>query len=674
MSLTAKLERLKWYGARLSAMSASEIVHRIKEKAHKGRLASHAGGWAAFAQDDLPEGEALTGLRQRLSTMPSSVVSDWLMAPRHLGRDWGRAYPHDTAVGDSFWFYDPVSGNHWSGAGVSCFDVDVRSTSARPQGARRFGDVKYVWEPNRLQILMPLAVRMVHASSTGDKAGARAELAQALALLDSWMTANPPFQGVNWSSGIEIALRICSVTFLAAAVSGLTDDAECKRCKAMLSQFAAAHCHWLAQLPSLHSSANNHRVAEGLGLYLAGLVSPVLEQRHGYASEGRRILEAEALLQIYADGVGAEQSPTYQAFTMELIGFGALMARFAGAPFAAGALLRLQAGAEFLAALQFGEGRVPAIGDDDEGRALTNPAVEEPLYAASVCASMAALTGVKCASGKPGYFRERLFGVVDGHEVAARVQELKLFATGGYSVLTGHIAQRDMHLVFDHGPLGYLTLAAHGHADALSVWLALDGRPVFVDAGTWLYHSGEDMRRVIRRSNVHNTLSLPGLSQSEPSAAFSWRNKAQAQLLEARHDGGDDWRLEASHDGFLKRVGVTHRRLIRGALNGFAICDALEGSRDEGPVEIAFLCDPDLSVEQRDGAVLISSLDRNHKQALLKLGPPAGFDAQIQTGDVNPDLAFVSPSFGVMRPAVRILLTGILGARECETKIEIMPP
>ena len=38
-------------------------------------------------------------------------------------------------------------------------------------------------------------------------------------------------------------------------------------------------------------------------------------------------------------------------------------------------------------------------------------------------------------------------------------------------------------LTFDHGPVGYLSIAAHGHADTLAVWLSVGSQPIFVDAG-----------------------------------------------------------------------------------------------------------------------------------------------------------------------------------------------
>ena len=53
-------------------------------------------------------------------------------------------------------------------------------------------------------------------------------------------------------------------------------------------------------------------------------------------------------------------------------------------------------------------------------------------------------------------------------------------------------------LTFDHGPVGYLSIAAHGHADTLAVWLSIGDQPVFVDAGTYLYHSSRALRDAFR--------------------------------------------------------------------------------------------------------------------------------------------------------------------------------
>jgi hypothetical protein len=76
------------------------------------------------------------------------------------------------------WLIDPVSGSLWPGAARSAFDVSYRGKADR-------GDVKFVWELNRLQVLPPLAL---HAKLTGDEATA----AMVFAILHGWMGANPP--------------------------------------------------------------------------------------------------------------------------------------------------------------------------------------------------------------------------------------------------------------------------------------------------------------------------------------------------------------------------------------------------------------------------------------------------------------------------------------------------
>ena len=51
----------------------------------------------------------------------------------------------------------------------------------------------------------------------------------------------------------------------------------------------------------------------------------------------------------------------------------------------------------------------------------------------------------------------------------------------------------------DIGALGYLSIAAHGHADALAVTLNKDGEEIISDPGTGSYHGHPDWRAVMRK-------------------------------------------------------------------------------------------------------------------------------------------------------------------------------
>ena len=145
----------------------------------------------ARRQADVPEAD----LRARLARIPIrdeihpasvSVKRFRDGALTYLGRDWpplGRDRSADVWADPSLWFHGPITGRRWAGTERSAFDVDVRSTGVG------IGDVKYVWEPNRLQILHPLAAGVAQSGTADREAG--------FALLRSWASVNQPYRGVN---------------------------------------------------------------------------------------------------------------------------------------------------------------------------------------------------------------------------------------------------------------------------------------------------------------------------------------------------------------------------------------------------------------------------------------------------------------------------------------------
>ncbi|WP_375409523.1 heparinase II/III family protein, partial [uncultured Methylobacterium sp.] len=420
--------------------------------------------------------------------------------------------PWASAGTSGFWRRDPITGRDWPGTEARFLGIDLRSSGHDPAGPLP-GDVKFVWEPARLQVLHPLAA----LAAGGDLAAGRL----ALTILRHFSDANPPHRGVHWCSGIELAMRLVAVTLLVAA---LGRDGLDREDRVMIRRFVAAHARQIAAFPSLHSSANNHRVAEGLGLFLAGILVPDLDE--AWEPAGRAVLEREALAQILPDGAGAEQSPSYQAFACEMIAFAGLIGVAEGRPFAPAVIDRLVAAAGFLRTLMDLDGHVPAIGDDDESRVVAQPPDREPRYVASVVAAIAGLTGRAdlLPPARDPHLRDALFAVPAGFGHAS--DGVSLFRDGGYTVVHQGATGRRFDLVVDHGPLGYLALAAHGHADALAVWFGIDGIPILIDPGTALYNAGGPMRLALRESRSHNTLCIAGASQSRASSAFSWSNRA----------------------------------------------------------------------------------------------------------------------------------------------------
>jgi hypothetical protein len=142
-------------------------------------------------------------------------------------------------------------------------------------------------------------------------------------------------------------------------------------------------------------------------------------------------------------------------------------------------------------------------------------------------------------------------------------QPVMAFPHGGYYLLGHHFGTpSEVRLVADCAPLGYLSIAAHGHADALSFTLSVHGEEILIDPGTYAYHTQKKWRDYFRSTPAHNTVTIDNLDQSEIAGAFMWMHKANAHLLAHRpHDALQVF--EGEHDGYTRLPDpVTHKRRI----------------------------------------------------------------------------------------------------------------
>jgi uncharacterized heparinase superfamily protein len=636
-----------WYANRLAAMTPAEIAYRAAE-ALKRRRGARLGGWqryhlAGVALPSLPIDE--TRFEEIAAVLAPSWDASWQELRRGeyalLAQHWVEACP------DRLWHVDPVTGRTWPQKSY-CFDVPFRHAAG-------YGDVKYVWDLNRLQFLPQLAALARWRDDDEIRSWC-------LAALDSWMVSNVPFEGVNWASGIELAIRAVSVIAMLSLLDPKRLEAETSE---KLCALLNAHAFWLARYPSRYSSANNHLIAEAAGLFVLGSTMPGLPGAAGLRDYGWRTLEREAGRQILDDGVGAEQSPTYTAFTLEWYLVALAAAKQGGCRLPPQVIDRLGRAAGHLCWMTDEAGQQPRIGDDDEGRVIADGS--EPDYVCAILGNVSSADGTPMAACPPS--RPRLRDIFLGRTAAAAPapQGRCSFDRGGYTVFRHEIAGRATMLVFDHGPLGYLSIAAHGHADALSVWLHIDGQPVLVDSGTFLYHSGGTVRDYFRGTRAHNTLTLDDCDQSRVAGAFNWTNKAKAWREAADDDG-----VTARHDGYRRRFGVDHRRrIVRDGQRGYVIVDSIVGrlARPSASACVRYMMAPQLQARPgSDGSVTVSAGDRPLLEMAFTLG--------AQSASARLVGVEISPCFGVKTLATCIAVE-VPAAELCggglETRLRMIP-
>lgn len=129
------------------------------------------------------------------------------------------------------------------------------------------------------------------------------------------------------------------------------------------------------------------------------------------------------------------------------------------------------------------------------------------------------------------------------------------YQEGGISLLRS--SDNRVLIGIDHGALGFGSIAAHGHADALSFQLYADGIPVFTDPGTYLYHCDLESRNAYRKTENHSTVCINGRDQSKMLGAFLWGRKAECTLTALEEMDGCV-SLTAEHDGY-ESIQVSRR-------------------------------------------------------------------------------------------------------------------
>lgn len=641
-----------WAARRLSAMSGGEILHRIKERARRSVDRRRAYDWSQF--DEPGPIPVFPGLREAvLARGGERLVAAVLKSAREIadGRfeALGVAWPERPAndlFPEELWRLDPVTGELWPGETAFSADIDYRHQ-------RRLGSIKYVWELNRLQFLQPLAAAQLLQPDPRFLEVIEAAIA-------SWWRANPPYRGIGWNSGIEISARALSLVAVTSFCGEALSADTCRRIRSILS----ASLYWLDRYPSRFSSANNHLMMEALGVFVIGELLPDLPNAVA-AGEARRILVDEAQRQILPDGVGAEQSPTYAAITAEALLTAALLARGFGRPLEPVVDERLAAFAEWIGWFSTPRGATPGIGDDDEGSVWLSLSPRMGDYPASVAAAVAGFLGRPASGPAPSApeLRAAIFGSPQG--AAPAPVGVRSFDAGGYTVVRERRSGRDLKLILDHGPLGYLSIAAHGHADANSILLALDGEEVLVDPGTYIYHAEDAWRDWFRGTRAHNTLVVEGANQSLIAGPFMWSHKARARLV--RVDAGADWRLAAVHDGYRSRFGVDHRRVVQARGDDLVIIDTLEPARSR-KIEATFQFASGIEVRREAEAIVALK----GAAPILRLRFEASGEVAVGRGGASPDGGWVSPAFGSRAPACRLSWLGVAPAEGLKTVLTLM--
>ncbi|MBQ1089725.1 alginate lyase family protein [Streptomyces sp. B93] len=632
-----------WYLRRLSRMGPREVGGRVADTVRRRR-------WRSAR----PEAPAVTGARftavlpaGTLAAVPPDAVKRLVAeADRLMG---GHAeffgVVRDDLV-DPDWCFDPKTGRRapWGYA----FDVPYRNEEA-------VGDIKQIWEPSRHQYLTVLAAAY---AVTGNERYAE----RVADHLRSWWTLNAPLRGVHWTSGIELGIRLLSWVWVRRLLDGWPEAAGLFEENPVAHRQIWYHQRWLAAFPSRGSSANNHVIAETAGQFAASCAFDWFPASARWRAEALRSLERQLRANTFGSGLNRELATEYHGLVLEL-GLAALAeADAAGVPVPEPVRRTLLRMTDALAAVVDNRLRPPRQGDADDGHGLVVDGAGTDRWASLLATGDALFGRLPWWPEVTGTdVRTPLLAALirpTGPAAARPATRPDHFADAGLTILRG---PEEIWCRCDGGPHGFLSIAAHAHADALSLEVRHDGVDVLADPGTYCYHGQPEWRRYFRSTLGHNTLQLDGADQSVSGGPFLWTRHARSRVLVADTSRAGVGRWCAEHDGYRPSV---HRRRVEltAATRELRVVDEVRGGPRRS-VRLAFHLGPAITADL-DGSRALLAWNRDGEDRSAVLDLPGQLSWAAHRGESEPPLGWYSPGFGRKEPSTTLVGTGFADGTE----------
>lgn len=506
------------------------------------------------------------------------------------------------------------------------------------------GDHKVIWELNRHQHLVMLAKAYL---LTEDKR----YVTELQAQWYSWRRKNPYPIGINWASTLEIAFRSLSWLWVLSLLSGQAVESDFRR---DVTQALALSGRYIEQYLSTYFSPNTHLLGEAVALLFIGTMCPEISAAGRWRANGWRIMLQEAQRQVRPDGVYFEQSLYYHVYALDFFLHARTLAGRNGIDIPADFDAVLYKMLDVLAAVSQA-GLAEGFGDDDGGRVF-NPRrnrsehMTDPLALGAILFQREDLQSATSLTEEAAWlFGRQGISYFDKPANNPRNIAAKSFNAGGIYVMASG-GKVPLQMVIDAGPQG-TGRSGHGHADALSVTVAIGGRRWLVDPGAFCYICGE--RDLFRGTGAHNTLRVDGLDQAIPDGPFAWKSVPNVHC--DRWIAGEAFTLfAASHNGYMRLPDpVLHRRFIFYLHEKFWLTrDVVEGKK-EHQIEINWHFASELALEKTADGLVAADRDKSPKHGFhgLALLPVHEGWTDVMEAD------FVSLAYGRKDPASTLRLS-----------------
>lgn len=381
-------------------------------------------------------------------------------------------------------------------------EVTIPNLQTHSQAAL-YPDIKVPWELSRFHHFFALGLGNMHAQKHENQALQKKYAHAFVTQADDWMQSNPFLQGVNWVNPMEVAIRAINFVW---AFDFFKDSPHIplsfwQRFVCMLHD----HALYLNNTWEVSQKPNNHYIADLLGhLYLSIFLGNTQQTQQTV-----KMLIGQWQHQILPDQTSYEGSTRYHQLVTEMMMHFVLLCKHANIS------LPSQVHEQYIGMKNFvADCADIKIGDDDSGKIVA---------------------GIKIT-----------------HNSVA-----KTYPDFGVSI----IATSGWHVTFRHPTYQPHQPSGHFHQDALSITLTLDGIPILVDPGTYVYTANTAWRNNLRSYAWHN-IFYHDAPHPLPSDLFQLSCQAHGQAKGLVVDNQQNISVQDRHTYFSEHGLIAHRKLV----------------------------------------------------------------------------------------------------------------
>lgn len=512
-----------------------------------------------------------------------------------------------------------------------------------------FGDVKTIWEASRFGFVFHLARSFAR---TGDLTCAETYWR----LMEHWMDANPPYDGINWKCGQESGLR-----FL-AAVFGLHVFANCpatniERLERFI-RFAAATGNRIEKHISYAiSQKNNHGISEAVALWTIGTLFPDLRPAKKWRARGLAVLKQLCLELIYEDGAFSQHSANYHRLVLHLLAWTVRLAQVNQVELDPKVAEKFKQATHFIGSLvSDSTGAVPRYGSDDGAMIL-------PLNHCDYSDFRPVVQLCRTIVQQPvrfpkGNWNEDLFWfglpidqtvrVAESDSPTDQIASIQSFPHGGIHRLTkGQTTATIRAGSFRHRP---------AQSDMMHVDIVWKGNNIAIDPGTYTYNGKQHWKNIpFNRNQQHNSIIIDSIEPQSHVSRFMLLPWNEAELVSEYRSSdavGIEWKRTVAHQ--LSASVVHHRALILLPENKTLVLDAL-WSKQSHDFTISWLLGGKLNSFDRGRNKV--SMQAKDQPFCVEVAANQELSSNYVIGDSDSARGWFSPRYLELEPAISLRAT-----------------